>query len=1181
MHTTSHLSPLSPGGRLEYTLVMSLARRGVAWARAPLAAALVTQGVPSDVVLAAATSGGPTPHRLLSLAAEHLRAVATRACGAASQAVSTKHVVSAFGELVHGVSTSWLTTQHVLGLVHGGHGIVRTGCTSMLFVRAPEPSEGAADETCNALVALADGLTRTVGSGACAALDDIMLSGSWAPSDALSLLATIARTGEAMLFGDEPSTMQTAALDDAGRAAEKARHAALRVRQARMSATVSRLLAQGDVAAALRRLLRAALLPVSLPHAFETGPQPWPSTGAACAVTCAVAADAARARCNRARSVLLLCAVGAELVPGSAFSDVLPEALQATQAALLALFLATHPAAPGELPPGVLSNLTHARCVPCLPAAACEYLSWLADMHGVAATTWLDSRVLASAGASLATHLLMASASSTAIALPRRVCTYTSRLYFQQLHYYQQAAGGMRGALPAAETMLSFAAAAVPPDGTDTSPCQASLCFLGGLVFACRAQAAMLLAASATTATEQSEAQVTHDEALCRSVALFSRAAVGITATGPVDADLAALLGQVRTQMEAPEEVCSSDAVGYFRTLVLFFEQCVDAPAAAYACTLAALSALTSRQSDGSAVDAGQRNAIARVLWSNAFRHTLACRRWRDAYTALLGGDAVWNDGDHAAVREHASRLVGAACDAFDGGQLLHLPWASPVLGAALDTALARRASGSATSQQARHACQLLVASRIQAGQYTRAAAALLAHARRCAAEQQSQPVQMRGAVNKERCDALLHAATCLDLAPEGLVRFLVERLPSTKASTWPPGVGCVPLPPPQPHVVPGTTSGLSPAELGYQDVNDGGNDADVDMMDEDNGREETNHQLRDLTLGRDADMDDGRALLQTWSPTDEDVYAALGAVTSGAGGMHALAMAASRHCPVRIVTAADINAEYALLSAQATLAADVVATLPGDCTDADADCTVAALVAAAQFGPAAALACAWYADRQAAKGVALEPVVAALATRAASGWVEHPHSAHAPQMTLLGDSLGRTRGDSPGTPQGPDAAWYALQRLLHAHSTSAPRLKSVAADAALRVAPTAPLPDWLVHHFTGEDSTQQRLFSGAGSDVAELLRLYIRHGALRAAGALALDVMRVWDEAADPRVRASPNGCCFPYGALDALRDALAASTQGADNAGLLKEVDAALQRHVALARNDSARVKSLGAAA
>jgi hypothetical protein len=368
---------------------------------------------------------------------------------------------------------------------------------------------------------------------------------------------------------------------------------------------------------------------------------------------------------------------------------------------------------------------------------------------------------------------------------------------------------------------------------------------------------------------------------------------------------------------------------------------------------------------------------------------------------------------------------------------------------------------------------------------------------------------------------------------------------------------------------------------LGYQDVNDGGNDADVDMMDEDNGREETNHQLRDLTLGRDADMDDGRALLQTWSPTDEDVYAALGAVTSGAGGMHALAMAASRHCPVRIVTAADINAEYALLSAQATLAADVVATLPGDCTDADADCTVAALVAAAQFGPAAALACAWYADRQAAKGVALEPVVAALATRAASGWVEHPHSAHAPQMTLLGDSLGRTRGDSPGTPQGPDAAWYALQRLLHAHSTSAPRLKSVAADAALRVAPTAPLPDWLVHHFTGEDSTQQRLFSGAGSDVAELLRLYIRHGALRAAGALALDVMRVWDEAADPRVRASPNGCCFPYGALDALRDALAASTQGADNAGLLKEVDAALQRHVALARNDSARVKSLGAAA
>ena len=1137
---TSPESPLAPGGKLEYTLVMSLPRRGVPLARAPLAAALIARGLPRDTVLAAATSGGPTPHKLLALAAEHVRACATRATGASG----AQQVCEAFGDVIRCNAAAWVDTHHVLGLVHGGQGVVRTGCTSLLFTRAPEPREGAGDDTCAALAAAAQAVAQSLGAGACAALDDTLLAGAWAPSDALPVLASIARTGEARVVTGAATSRP---LDDAGRAADKARHAALRVHQARMAATLSRLVAKGEVAPALRRLLRAALLPVTWDHAVQAGPVPWPATAAACAVTCAVAADVARTRADAARNVLLLCAVGAQLQPGGAFSDVLPEALRATQAALLALFLTTQPAAPGELPPDVATSLAQGRCLPCVPAAACEFTAWLADTPGCPPGSWATPQLAGAAGASLASHLLMASSASTAIPLARRVCTFTSNLYFQHMRHYQHAAGGMRGAVPAAETMLSLAASGIPPDGTDSSPFQASLCFLGGLVSASRAQAAMLLAASASSAAEKGEAEATHDEALCHSVALFSRAAVAISQAAPgvppADGDLAALLAQVRGLMEAPVEVCTGNAVGYFRTLVLFFERCVDAPAAAYACTLAALGAL----SGGSEAS----SSVAALLWSNAFRHALACRRWRDAYTALLGvhSAAAHTGGGESAVREHVSRLVGAACDAGDGGQLLSLPWASPLLGDALDTALARRASGSATSQQAKPACQLLVASRIQAGQFARAAAALLAHSRRCGADQQ----QGRVEALRERCDALLHAGNCLRMAPDEAGRVLVERLPSLDASTWPPGVGCVPLPPAQPACGQGVESGITPGQLGYLDDADG----EADMMEQEGGGGEAQQQLSALD-----------ALCRV--PTDEEVHAALDGVSSGAGAMHALSMAAVRQGPVRVVTPAHLAAEYALLSAQAALPAHVVADLPGDCTDADADATVDALVAAALFGPAAALACAWYGDdKPAHKGAALERVVAALATRGAAGWVDAPAA-----NTALGDAFGRTRGASPGTPAGSDIAWHALQRLLDAHAAAVPRLKSVAADAALRVSPAAPLPPWLVSHFTGGHGDASPAFNGAGGDVAELLRLYVRHSCLDAGVELALDILRRWDATVDPRLRASPSGCCIPYGALDALRGALEARSC---EEGAVRGLEQALRSHVDLASRDAAQMASL----
>ena len=1145
---TSPESPLAPGGRLEYTLVMSLARRGVPLSRAPLAAALMARGVPRDTVLAAATSGGPTPHKLLALAAEHVRACAARLTGTGAQ-----QVCEAFGEVVRANAASWGDTHHVLGLVHAGQGVVRTGCTSLLFTRAPAPREGAGDDTCTALAAAAQQVAQSLGAGACAALDDTLLAGAWAPSDALPVLATIARTGEAHVVTGNAASRP---LDDAGRAADKARHAALRVHQARMAATLSRLHAKGDVAQALRRLLRAALLPVTWDHAVEAGPMTWPASAAACAVTCAVAADVARTRADAARSVLLLCAVGAQLQPGGAFTDVLPDALRATQAALLALFLTTQPAAPGELPPDVATSLAQGRCLPCVPAAACEFTSWLADTPCYPSGAWATSQLVGAAGASLASHLLMASSTSSTIPLARRACMFTSNLYFQHMRHYQHAAGGMRGAVPAAETMLSLAASGVPPDGTDSSPFQASLCFMGGLVSASRAQAATLLAASAGSAAEKGEAEATHDEALCTSVALFSRAAVAIAASSPgvppADGDLAALLAQVRGLMEAPQEVCTPDAVGYFRTLVLFFERCVDAPAAAYACTLAALGALNS---SGSAAEEDS-SQVAALLWSNAFRHALACRRWRDAYTALLGvhSAASRTGGGESAVREHVSRLVGAACDAQDGGQLLSLPWASPLLGDALDTALARRASGSATSQQGRPACQLLVASRIQAGQYAKAAAALLAHSRRCGAEQQ----QGRAEALKERCDALLHAGNCLRLAPDEAGRVLVERLPSLDAATWPPGVGCVPLPPPQPTSERGVESGVTPGQLGYMDDDDG----EADMMDAQMGGGEPHQQLRYLTLG--ASSVDALRM-----PTDEEVHSALDGVTNGPGAMHALSMAAVRQGPVRVVTPAHLAAEYALLSAQAVLPTSVAADLPGDCTDADADATVDALVATAQFGPAAALACAWYSDKPARRGAALERVVAALATRGAAGWTDSPTAA-----TALGDAFGRTRGASPGTPAGSDIAWHALQRLLDAHAAGAPRLKSVAADAALRAAPDAPLPPWLVSHFTGGDADARPAFNGAGGDVAELVRLYVRHACLRAGSELAEDVLRRWDATVDPRLRASASGCCLPYGALEALRTAL--ETANCDE-GAVKGLEQALRRHVDVATRDAAHMKSL----
>jgi len=782
--------------RLERLLVGSASRRGAPMARAPLAAALVALGVPPHAVVQAAAAHAP--HPLLAAAAEHLRADACRAAGGAQP--SAAQLLTAFAVLLRAMAVAWPTCHPALGLLRGDAcGLVRAGACSLLYERwrldagevGDRGGQGVASQECRLLALMADDVTASLGGSACAAVDEAMLGGQWAAGTALPLVCRLLRSG-----GGGAACSPRG--DDASRAATKQRNAALRSRQARLRAQLGALSQAGPAAEQLLEALEAAPAqphPTAFAAAQRAAPL-WGASPGAAAACCASAADCAAARLSLARGLLLLTHLAPCALPGTPQGEALrslqPRALAVTQAALLARFVSTQPAAKAEAGPPQRAPAAFAP-----PLALAFYHAWRACAHGSDAAgvapsfdnVGLGAR-LGAAGALFASFLARGGESTAGGAPPTlrtAVAALGCGLYFQG-----SAGGGAHpcGPLPALERLLHLAGAATPPCGT-TQCAPPALSFLAALAAAGRAHAA----------AEQPTLRSHH---LHAALARFSHAASGVL--HPRDEPLSHLLTRLRTLLGAPAD--GPPELQFFTTLMLFFKR-MGAPDAAHAAVQAALAAAQSACGDGAAVGEG----TVAMLSANALGFAIECRAWRDAYVALLGREDT-HRGDSA------RRLVGAAVDAGEGGVLLTLPWCSPELAAAVDAALARRAEA-AHPVDSPGAAKLLAALRAQRGEHAGSAAVLVAHARRCAQEPGAPAAQAR-------VHALLHASNALLLAaPEE--RYVMEHLPGVDPACWPPGVGFIPLPPPTPTPHPPNTH-LTAAQLGY---------CDADARDEDNMEEE------------------------------------------------------------------------------------------------------------------------------------------------------------------------------------------------------------------------------------------------------------------------------------------------------------------------------------------------------
>jgi hypothetical protein len=1265
-------APLAPGGALEARLLAQLTRRGVL-SRAALEATLADAGAPPGAVAAAAGDA----RALLAVAAELLTAAAAGGGASSSSAAAaggggaTAACVSAFSSLFcRAYAARWRDAHPPLGLLLGAAGgatpcagVLRRGAAALLLARPGEGSGAGRGADCDVFLAAAAEAADALGGAACDALDELRLAGHDALCGPLPSAVAFLRAGTPGGAAAACASASSAAADDATRAAAAAARAALRLVNSRIVVALRALRDPAAAAeAALSALERGGAVGGALVHSPHHAPLPPHAAGAAAlgggALAAAAAAGAARhiaaAALESARGVSLLlsyvaegrCQCGVSADVSAALSALRPRAEAAVHAALLAHWAASCPA---QRPPfedgggAAAAAHAHARQVappPVVAATPALYAAFRAPrVAGGDALPAPLPAALAAAGERLIAFVRRgadAAASPDAPPPPfaARAAALGCDLYGDaQLHALAELLRLATCAAPPDDDFSSFGAAsatsAAAASGSAAAPAAPSprpvLLFLEALTHCARMVDASRRASGSGTAAESAAAE--RAAALDAACALFFRAGVGID-TG--DAALGALLADFRKRLGGTGaehdgfDADADDAGGggvsrfggpaaklrYYTSLMLCFEL-LSAPggaarfarAAVRVAPLAFSRAVISsgaEQDGGGGVAArelraGAAPALAACrdrLWASACAYEAAGRAWRDAYAALL----------NVASPTHRARLarglVAEACTAGAGGALLALPWTGELLAGCVDAALSGHAAFADPMPAHTPAHELLFALRTQRGDHAGAAAALLLAARRLATRPGRRALTVRAS-------ALMRAANSLRLAPAE-ARYVAEPLPGADPATWPEGTGHVPSRPAPPPALVASASAMRASQLGY------GSDGD----DDDAGVNEDRTRLSRLHLGSapsddmdaDAAAQQAQQALAALEPTD---------VVSGAEAARALARLPR---PVRLVTLADIEAEYALLTARLELPPALADALPPGVSTAAADATVGALLRAAQFGPAAALAAAWHRADGApgARAGALARVAAALAAHAvnlaseeaaekrraaaaaaASGgalaFPAPPHAFAAPVRSALGDSLGREGGVAGERRITSAAAWSSLRALLATHDAACcGALRYAAADAALAANRRAALPPWLVDALTPRADAAGKTDVGAhgagggmarraGADPAALLRLYLAHGALGDATSLALSELEAWADRATAPERVRPASTWFAYGALDALRAALAAAAAAGD-AGARAQgeaLDGALARHTARAVADSQNLASLHARA
>jgi hypothetical protein len=1277
---------LSPGGALEARLLAQLTRRGVL-SRAALEATLADAGAPPGAVAAAAGDARAllaVAAELLAAAAAGGAASSSSAAAAAASAGgggATAACISAFSSLFcRAYAARWRDAHPPLGLLLGASGgatavagVLRRGAAALLLARPGEGCSTGAGADCDAFLAVAAEAARALGPAACDALDELRLAGHDALCGPLPSAVAFLRAGTPGGAAAACAASSSAAADDATRAAAAAARAALRLVNSRI---VVALRALRDPAAAAEAAL-AALERGAVGGAIAHSPHHAPALPAAAAaaqalgggaLAAAAASGAARhvaaAALDAARGVsLLLCYVaegrsqcGVSADVSAALVALRPRAEAAVHAALLAHWAASSPA---QRPPfddggagAAAAAHAHARLVappPVVTTTPALFTAFRARRAagggggGDALPAPLPA-ALAAAGDRLVSFVRRgahdAAAAPHAAAPPcfaARAAALGGELYGDaQLHALAELLRLATCAAPPDDDFTYAAAAAAataaasgsvaPPPPPPPSP-RPVLLFLEALTHCARMVDASRRASAGGAGAESAAAE--RAAALDAACALFFRAGVGVDTGDPA---LGALLADFRkrlggTAAEHDGFDADDDAVGasrfggpaaklrYYTSLMLCFEL-LSAPggAARFARAAVRVAPLAfSRAAAGGAADAQGGGVAARELragaapalaacrdrlWASACAYEAARRAWRDAYAALL----------NVASPTHRARLarglVAEACGAGAGGALLALPWTGDALASCVDAALSGHAAFADPMPPHTPAHELLFALRTQRGDHAGAAAALLLAARRLA----TRPGR---AALRVRATALLRAANSLRLAPPE-ARYVAEPLPGADPATWPEGTGHVPTrPAPPPALAAPTDAGMSASQLGY------GSDDDDVAVDEDRARLSRLHLSgggeEAMDADADADAQQGLPPPPACEPAD---------VVSGAEAARALARLPR---PVRLVTLADIEAEYALLTARMELPAALADALPASVSTAAADAAVGALLRAAQFGPAAALAAAWHRRDGApgARAAALARVAAALATHAVTLASEEaaerrraaaaaagvftappPRAFAEPPRSALGDRLGREGGAAGERRADAAAVWRALRALLSAHDAACcGALRYAAADAALAANPRAALPPWLVDAFTprtaaviagttfadfadsdvGAHGAGGGMARRAGADPAALLRLYLAHGALGDAASLALAELEGWADRATAPERCRPSAAWFAYGALDALRAALAAAAAAGDAGARAsgEALDGALARHAARAVADSQNLVALHARA
>lgn len=143
----------------------------------------------------------------------------------------------------------------------------------------------------------------------------------------------------------------------------------------------------------------------------------------------------------------------------------------------------------------------------------------------------------------------------------------------------------------------------------------------------------------------------------------------------------------------------------------------------------------------------------------------------------------------------------------------------------------------------------------------------------------------------------------------------------------------------------------------------------------------------------------------------------------------------------------------------------------------------------------------------------------------------------------------------------GAAGAWQELRALLSDMDGPATgyQLRAAVLDQLLLERRGAAVPQWLVDSFLGPSSSRPRLGGmggGEGSDPAALIRALMRHGQLKEAAQIALDMLQ-WSQLTDAVTKQRTGAAYFPYGLLDELAARL-------DKEGLVDQLDA-LQECVA----------------